>query len=236
MAMVSWMLQQPVALTWAMKVKKKPKKTQAAVEKALKKCDSWSVSRRPARERRNWTPPEGGTVHNSWRLRDDERRWEKEWWLTAWASWLPVSCTSVGLCLHFLGLGVRSLRPPWHSCASMPPPPLPSCPALILLLEGMFSLLRSAVAEVALQSQGKRWGSERPASHLAVRAAPSLSAPHWRKRFLERGRWGHPLHYFFFYLSPAANELFTFCANSIYYLLSTLHIDIFCCLWANAIL
>lgn len=54
MAMVSWMLQQPVALTWAMKVKKSQKKTQAAVEKALKKCDSWSVGHgeSPASERK----------------------------------------------------------------------------------------------------------------------------------------------------------------------------------------
>lgn len=60
-----------------------------------------------------------------------------------------------------------------------------------------------------------------------VAAAPSLSAPHWRKGVLERRRWGHPSHYFFFYLSATANELFTFHANSIYYLLSTRLIDIF---------
>lgn len=232
MAMVSWMLQQPVALTWAMKVKKTKTKTHAAVEKALKKCDSWSVGHGESLASERKAKLNGTRRRNRSQLLPAPG-WEKERWLTAWASWLPVSCTSVGLCLHFLGLGVRSLRPPWHSRASMLPP---SCPALILLPEGMFSLLRSAVAEVALQSQGKRWGSEGPASHLAVRAAPSLSAPHWRKRFLERGRWGHPLHYSFFYLSPAANELFSFRANSIYYLLSTLYIDIFCCLWANATL
>lgn len=147
---------------------------------------------------------------------------EKERWLTAWVPWLPANCTRVGLCFHFLGLGVRSLWPPGHSRASISM----SCSVLILLLEGMFSLLRSAVAEVALQSPGKGWESERPASSHCACCTVFISST------LEEVLFGgqamrSSLALLFLYLSLAVNELFTAGANSIYCLLSTLLIDIF---------
>lgn len=90
-----------------------------------------------------------------------EIRLDEAEWLTVWASWLWVSCTSVGLCLHFLGFGVRSAWPFGPRCEStLRPVSSPTLRDVPPPQDGMFSLLVSALMDGALLSDGKQRGEE----------------------------------------------------------------------------
>lgn len=171
----------------------------------------------------------------------DKKRWRQEaWWLTAWASWLSVSCTSVGLCFDFLGLEVRPVWPLWPPCEStLLAVSSPTLPELLPLLDGMFSLLVSALIDAALFSDRKRWGNERSAFNLTLSVAYfglSFSAPYWMECYRKLNAKVVLIPHLLI-ASPAGNVLFSFSANSIYCLF-TVHalIDIFCYLWSNALL
>lgn len=82
-------------------------------------------------------------------------------WLTAWAAWLSVTWTRVGLGFDFLDLGVRSAGQLWPACeATLLAGSSPTLPELLPPLEGMFSLLVSALMNAALCSDGKQRGDE----------------------------------------------------------------------------